>query len=103
MEEKNKESNRPINNGLTVYYVGNSKKDRQKVLIRGSTSPSLPSTKDSFEARQTEITRCSRDNCEFWPHCSHRDHYNKETNFVMKPSHSYPSHQRSMDNAEVNR
>ncbi|CAH1176312.1 unnamed protein product [Phaedon cochleariae] len=69
-EEKNKEINKPINNGLTVYYVGNPKKDPQKVLVRGATSPSLPSSKQSFE-RQDIKNPCTSDTCDFWPHCAH--------------------------------
>ncbi|KAJ8967429.1 hypothetical protein NQ317_014474 [Molorchus minor] len=103
--EKPKES-KPVNNGLTVYYVGNNKKDKQRVLIRGSTSPSLSSSKrSSIETRTEPKYPCKPDTCDFWPHCAQRDSLHREAQFVMRPSHSYPTHQRSLDsaNTETNR
>ncbi|XP_050499338.1 uncharacterized protein LOC126879961 isoform X2 [Diabrotica virgifera virgifera] len=91
-EEKSKASKPVINNGVTVYYVGNSKKDSQKVLVRGATSPIL----SSFESRSEYKDMCSIDTCSFWPHCSHRD-----TSNVIRPSHSYPTHQRSLDSSRA--
>ncbi|KAJ8934091.1 hypothetical protein NQ314_013600 [Rhamnusium bicolor] len=82
-EEKAKEGNKPINNGLTVYYVGNSRKERQKLLVRGSTSPNLPTGKHTFEARTETKNPCKPDTCDFWPHCAHRDSLNREAQFVM--------------------
>lgn len=98
-EEKNKDVNKPINNGLTVYYVGNNKKDKQKVLVRGSTSPSLMTSKHSFEMRTEAKNPCKPDTCDFWPHCAHRESLNREAQFVMRSSQSYPTHQRSLDSS----
>ncbi|KAJ8919121.1 hypothetical protein NQ315_012106 [Exocentrus adspersus] len=104
-EEKSKDVNKPVNNGLTVYYVGNSKKDKQKVLIRGSTSPSLTTRKQSFEVKTEPKSVCKPDTCDFWPHCAHRDSLHRENQFVMRSSQSYPTHQRSLDSSksETNR
>lgn len=100
LEEKNKESNKPtLKNELTVYYVGNNRNDRQRVLLRGATSPSLPSSKtfdgskDSFEGKGP----CNPETCDFWPHCAHRDNLSREPTFVMRSSQSYPTHQRSSE------
>ncbi|KAF7265628.1 hypothetical protein GWI33_020969 [Rhynchophorus ferrugineus] len=98
-EEKNKESNKPmLNSDLTVYYVGNNKNERQRLLVRGATSPSLPTT-HQFDSSKS--VSCSPENCDFWPHCAHRDSLNREAQFVMRSSQSYPSHQRSLDSAVV--
>ncbi|XP_030760452.1 uncharacterized protein LOC115885626 [Sitophilus oryzae] len=100
VEEKNKESNKPIlNSDLTVYYVGNNKNERQRLLVRGATSPSLPTSGHQFDGN-AGIT-CSPENCDFWPHCAHRDSLHRDSQFVMRQSQSYPSHQRSLDSAVV--
>lgn len=101
MEEKNKEANKPaLNNELTVYYVGNNRNERQRVLLRGATSPSLPSSKNSFDNIKDSVPTkgpCNPETCDFWPHCAHRESLNREPHFVMRSSQSYPSHQRSLD------
>lgn len=105
-DEKNKEVNKPVNNGVTVYYIGNSRKDKPKTLLRGSTSPSFSGSRQNYEMNKTDIKNppCSRDNCDFWPHCAHRDNISREPNFVMRSSQSYPTHARSLDsNVESDR
>ncbi|KAJ8933594.1 hypothetical protein NQ318_003350 [Aromia moschata] len=104
-EEKAKDSMKHVNNGLTVYYVGNSKKDKQKVLVRGSTSPSLSLSKRAAEGARSEAKNpCKPDTCDFWPHCANRESLKREAQFVMRSSQSYPTHQRSLDsNVEANR
>ncbi|KAH1028891.1 hypothetical protein HUJ05_002211 [Dendroctonus ponderosae] len=102
LEEKNKEANKPaLKDELTVYYVGNSRNERQRVLLRGATSPSLPSSKSSFEHTLKSFegkAACSPEICDFWPHCVHRDSTGRESHFVMRSSQSYPSsHQRSSE------
>ncbi|CAH1126967.1 unnamed protein product [Ceutorhynchus assimilis] len=101
VEEKNKESNKPaLNNELTVYYVGNNRAERQRVLLRGATSPSLPSSsKNSFDNAKDNVEKgpCNPETCDYWPHCVHRENVNREPYFVMRSSQSYPSHQRSLD------
>ncbi|XP_049821611.1 uncharacterized protein LOC109604696 isoform X2 [Aethina tumida] len=93
-EDKNKEPPKLQNNGLTVYYVGNSKKDKQKVLVRGSTTPNLQPSK-TVEAKNP----CNSDTCDFWPHCASRDSLNREAQYIMRSSQSYPTHQRSLDSS----
>uniref|UniRef100_A0AAR5P0D4 Uncharacterized protein n=1 Tax=Dendroctonus ponderosae TaxID=77166 RepID=A0AAR5P0D4_DENPD len=102
LEEKNKEANKPaLKDELTVYYVGNSRNERQRVLLRGATSPSLPSSKSSFEHTLKSFegkAACSPEICDFWPHCVHRDSTGRESHFVMRSSQSYlSSHQRSSE------
>ncbi|XP_066138350.1 uncharacterized protein RhoGEF3 isoform X1 [Euwallacea fornicatus] len=102
MEEKSKEANKPaLKNELTVYYVGNNRNDRlNRVLLRGATSPSLPSTKSSFENMKDGFDvkgSCSPETCDFWPHCAHRENLCREQNYVMRSSQSYPLHQRSSE------
>ncbi|XP_057660132.1 mucin-2 isoform X2 [Diorhabda carinulata] len=85
-EEKSKTPSKSyLNNGVTIYYVGNSKKEAQKVLLRGATSPIL----SGYDNR---IDQC----CSFWPQCSHRDSI-----AAIRPSHSYPTHQRSLDSSRA--
>ncbi|KAJ3640655.1 hypothetical protein Zmor_027203 [Zophobas morio] len=103
-EEKPKEAPKPHNNGLTVYFVPNPKKERPKVLHRGSTTPNLPISKHVF-GPQVEPTPpknpCTSDTCDFWPHCAHRESLNRE--FIMRSSQSYPTHQRSLDSTNKRR
>lgn len=103
-EEKNKDYNKPVNNGVTVYYIGSSKKDKPKTLLRGSTSPSFSGTRQTYETKLDSNNLCSRDTCDFWPHCAHIDNLSRESNFVMRSSQSYPTHARSLDsNVETDR
>ncbi|CAG9859561.1 unnamed protein product [Phyllotreta striolata] len=90
-DDKNRLASKAVNSEVTVYYVGNVKKEGQKVLVRGATSPVLSNGKPSFDGRSNRET-CSIENCSFWPHCSHREGSN-----AIRPSHSYPTHQRSLD------
>ncbi|KAJ3617094.1 hypothetical protein MTP99_009092 [Tenebrio molitor] len=103
-EEKPKELPKPPNNGLTVYFVGNPKKDRPKMLHRGSTTPNLPIAKHVF-GPQVEPNKnpCNPDTCDFWPHCAHRESLNREAQFHMRSSQSYPTHQRSLDSTSTKR
>ncbi|KAI4459647.1 hypothetical protein MML48_6g00007227 [Holotrichia oblita] len=78
------------NNVYNIYVVGNGK-DRQKVLQRGSTAPTLTTVKKEVK------NPCNSDTCDFWPHCAHRDTLNTQAQSMMRLSHSYPTHQRSMD------
>lgn len=96
-EEKNKEINKPINNGVTVYYIGGSKKDKPKTLLRGSTSPSFSGNRQSYESKSETKNPCSNETCDFWPHCAHRENFSREPSFVMRSSRSYPTHARSLD------
>lgn len=96
-EEKNKEANKPMNNGVTVYYIGNSRKDKPKTLFRGSTSPSFSSNRQNYDTKPDTKNICSRDTCDFWPHCAHRNNLSRESSFVMRSSQSYPTHARSLD------
>ncbi|KAL1491966.1 hypothetical protein ABEB36_012477 [Hypothenemus hampei] len=91
LEDKIKGDNKlGLKNDLTVYYVGNNRNDRQRVLLRGATSPSLSSSQTNFE---NEVKgSCTPQSCSYWPHCTHR-----ETHFAMRSSQSYPSHQRSSE------
>ncbi|GJQ73052.1 hypothetical protein Trydic_g1683 [Trypoxylus dichotomus] len=90
-EEKSKpEQKAPGANIYNVYVVGNGK-DRQKLLQRGSTAPALTSVKKEIK------NPCNSDTCDFWPHCAHRETLNSQAQSMMRLSHSYPSHQRSMD------
>ncbi|XP_050306057.1 uncharacterized protein LOC126743130 isoform X2 [Anthonomus grandis grandis] len=101
IDEKNKDSNlQSLNNELTVYYVGNNRNERQRVLLRGATSPSLPSNKSSFDNVKDNFEvkgPCSPEICAFWPHCAHRENISREPQYNMRSSQSYPSHQRSLD------
>lgn len=95
----------PINNGYNIYVVGNKPRDRQKVLQRGSTSPNLPSTRNTFASGQEAKNPCNPETCDFWPHCAHRGGVPNQPQPMMRLSQSYPSHQRSLDsaNTEINR
>lgn len=77
-------------NVYNIYVVGNGK-DRQKVLQRGSTAPTLTTVKKEVK------NPCNSDTCDFWPHCAHRESLNTQAQSMMRLSHSYPTHQRSMD------
>lgn len=96
-EEKNKDVNKPMNNGVTVYYIGNSRKEKPKTLLRGSTSPSFSNQRQSYETKVDTKNPCCRETCDFWPHCSHRNNLSREPNFAMRSSQSYPTHARSLD------
>ncbi|XP_031334986.1 flocculation protein FLO11-like [Photinus pyralis] len=99
-EEKIKES-KPVSNsgGFDVIYVGNSSRERQKILQRCVTTPNSSSTKQSFKISPTTETgnTCNSSTCDFWPHCAHRDSLNSKAQSMMRLSQSYPSHQRSLD------
>lgn len=78
-------------NAYNVYVVGGGK-DRAKVLQRGSTAPSLTNIKKEVK------NPCNSDTCDFWPHCAHRETLNNQVaQSMMRLSHSYPTHQRSID------
>ncbi|KAK5650640.1 hypothetical protein RI129_001669 [Pyrocoelia pectoralis] len=99
-DEKVKDSAKPVaNNGFDVIYVGNSSRERQKVLQRCVTTPNQNSTKQSFKISPTTESgnACNSNTCDFWPHCAHRDSLNSRAQSMMRLSQSYPSHQRSLD------
>ncbi|RZC34253.1 hypothetical protein BDFB_007275 [Asbolus verrucosus] len=94
-EEKQAKEAKAHNNGLTVYFVSNPKKERQKVLHRGSTTPNLPTAKHIFV--EPSKNPCNPETCDFWPHCAHRE------SLIMRSSQSYPTHQRSLDSVNTKR
>lgn len=68
--------------------------ERQKLLQRGSTTP-------NFTTSTRMKTTCTSETCDFWPQCTHRTTITGQTQSAMRVSHSYPSHQRSLDSAET--
>ncbi|XP_060525179.1 uncharacterized protein LOC132701359 [Cylas formicarius] len=111
ISQEEAEYSKPIlNNELTIYYVGNNQSERQKLLVRGSTSPNMPSSnKASFDASprnggsfDSPKRPCNPDTCEFWPHCSHRPPLVRDAHqHGIRPSQSYPMHAKSLDSATV--
>ncbi|XP_044261717.1 uncharacterized protein LOC123009457 [Tribolium madens] len=85
MTKEDKEVQKPGTNSVGVYFVG--KKERPKVLHRGSTTPNLPlPPKHIFGPQEPPKNPCTSDTCDFWPHCAHRES-------IMRSSQSYPTHQ----------
>lgn len=82
-------------NASNVLY--NKNRERQKVLQRGSTTPNLPTTRNTFTTAQETKINCTSETCDFWPHCAHRTTMTGQTQPMMRLSQSYPSHQRSLD------
>lgn len=102
-DEPPKDPKPPANNGYNVFFVGGNKsRERQKLLQRGSTTPNLPSSRTTFgTAPESKNYPCSSENCDFWPHCAHRQGANNQTQPIMRSSQSYPSHQRSLDSVKL--
>lgn len=88
-DEKPKDPVKPTaaNNLFNIYYVGNNKDQRHKVLQRGLTTTNTSSSKPAT---------CSSDTCDFWPHCASRESLN---NSMMRLSQSYPTNQKSLESS----
>ncbi|XP_064214034.1 uncharacterized protein RhoGEF3 isoform X1 [Tribolium castaneum] len=78
MSKEDKEVQKP-----SSYFP---KKERPKVLHRGSTTPNLPlGPKHVFGPQEPPKNPCTSETCDFWPHCAHRES-------IMRSSQSYPTH-----------
>ncbi|CAH1975228.1 unnamed protein product [Acanthoscelides obtectus] len=95
-DRREKSSSKDLStNGFTVYYVGSGgggSKERQKVLVRGSTSPSLSSQKQS--GRHVEAKPG-----DFW--AQQYQQYERGRESAMRLSQSYPAHSRSVEVSSI--
>lgn len=94
-DEKSAEVKTSTSNNYNTVF--NKNRERQKFLQRGSTTPNLASTRNTFAPAQDVKVACTSETCDFWPHCAHRTTITGQTQPMMRLSQSYPSHQRSLD------